>query len=355
MRRQLIASDKPFGYAGFALAIGSQAGSLPARDTRALFVNFIILLVILLGLAGVATYLYTLYFRKGAFFEVNGVRLFYVEAGQGTPVILVHGLAAEHVGNWMLPRVFQRLSKRYRVIALDIRGHGKSDKPHDPAQYGLEIVDDVVRLMDHLGIAKAHVVGYSLGGFITLKLALKYPQRLLSAAPCGAGWTANPTEELKLLFNISDDVAGGRGITALLKWLQVPNKPLAAPILWFINRMTCALNDMKALSCLLRNLPVLVATESDVQGNVVPCLAIVGENDHMKLFADQLADAMPNLELLVLPRCDHITTLLSRKLVPALMAFLDRHTPEEIHEHQGAEDTSWRLTPPCPSGSLRPQ
>ena len=75
MRRQLIASDKPFGYAGFALAIGSHAGSLPARDTRALFVNFIILLVILLGLAGIATYLYTLYFRKGAFFEVNGVRL----------------------------------------------------------------------------------------------------------------------------------------------------------------------------------------------------------------------------------------------------------------------------------------
>ena len=78
--------------------------------------------------------------------------------------------------NWKLPRVFQKLSKRYRVIALDNRGHGKSDKPYDPAQYGLELVDDVVRLMDHLGIAKAHVVGYSLGGFITLKLALRHPE-----------------------------------------------------------------------------------------------------------------------------------------------------------------------------------
>lgn len=217
MRRQLIATDKPFGYAGFAFAIGLQAGNLPARDARAIFVNLIILLVILLGLAGIATYFYTLYFKKGAFFEVNGVRLYYVEAGQGTPVILVHGLAAEHVGNWMLPRVFQRLSKKYRVIALDIRGHGKSDRPYDPAQYGLEMVDDVVRLMDHLEIAKAHVVGYSLGGFITLKLALKHPQRLLSAAPCGAGWTANPVEELKLLYNLSEDLAQGRGITALFK------------------------------------------------------------------------------------------------------------------------------------------
>jgi pimeloyl-ACP methyl ester carboxylesterase len=290
-------------------------------------VNFIILLVILLGLATVATYLCTLFFKKGAFFQVNGVLLYYVEAGEGAPVILVHGLACEHVANWMLPRVFQRLSKRYRVIALDNRGHGKSDRPYDPMQYGLEMVDDVVRLMDHLGIAKAHVVGYSLGGFITLKLALKHPQRLLSAAPCGAGWTANPVEELKLLYNLSEDLAQGRGITALLKWLQAPNKPLPAPVLWFINRMTCTLNDMKALSCLLRKVPMLVATESEVRGNVVPCLAIVGEDDHMKLFADQLAGAMPNLELLVLPRCDHITTLLSRKTVPALMAFLDRHTP----------------------------
>ena len=73
--------------------MGIQAGSLQVWDTRTIFVGFI-LLVVLLGLAAVATYLYTLYFRKGAFFEVNGVRLFYVEAGQGTPVILVHGLAA---------------------------------------------------------------------------------------------------------------------------------------------------------------------------------------------------------------------------------------------------------------------
>ena len=289
--------------------------------------NFIILLVILLGLAGIATYLYTLYFRKGAFFEVNGVRLSYVEAGEGTPVILVHGLASEHVGNWMLPRVFQRLSKRYRVIALDSRGHGKSDRPYDPAQYGLEMVDDIVRLMDHLGIAKAHVVGYSLGGFITLQLALKYPQRLLSAAPCGAGWTANPAKELKLLYNLSVDFEQGRGVTALLKWLEVLQKPVPIPALWLVNLITCRFNDMKALSCLLRKVPVLVATESEVRGNVVPCLVIVGQNDHMKLFAEQLAGAMPNLELLIIPGCDHITTLLSRKMVPALMAFLDRHTP----------------------------
>ncbi len=292
-----------------------------------MFVGVAILLVVLLVLTGAATYLCTLFCKTGAFFEANGVRLHYVEAGQGTPVILVHGLAFNHATEWKLPRVFQKLSKRYRVIALDNRGHGKSDKPYDPSQYGLELVEDVVRLMDHLGIAKAHVVGYSLGGFITLKLALTHPERLLSAAPCGAGWTANPAEELKLLYSLSDDLEQGRGITALLKWLQAPEKPLLAPILWFGNFVTCSFNDMKALSCLLRNVAALVATENEVRGNVIPCLTIVGGYDHMKVLAEQMAGVMPNLDLLVIPGCDHHTTLMSRKTVPALTAFLDRHTP----------------------------
>jgi pimeloyl-ACP methyl ester carboxylesterase len=188
-------------------------------------------------------------------------------------------------------------------------------------------VEDVVRLMDHLGIARAHVVGYSLGGFITLKLALRHPERLLSAAPCGAGWSANPAEELKLLFSLSEDVEQGRGLTALLNWLQALKKPLPAPVLWLMHHLTALFNDMKAISCLLRNSPALVATESEVRSNVVPCLAIVGKDDRMRLFAEQMAGAMPNLELLILPGCDHFTTLLSRKMVPALMAFLDRHTP----------------------------
>lgn len=289
--------------------------------------NVVILLLVLLGVGGAVVCLYARRYRKGAYFEANGVRLHYVEAGRGTPVILLHGLACDPVVNWMLPRLFQKLSRRYRVIALDLRGHGRSDKPCDPALYGLELVEDVVRLMDHLAIARAHVVGYSLGGFVALKLALRHPERLLSAVPCAAGWTPHPAEDLKLLFSLFEDVEQGRGLTALVRWLQALKKPLPTPFLWLFHRLTCWFNDMKALACLLRNAPALVATESEVRSNVVPCLAIVGGDDHMRLFAEQMAGAMPNVELLVIPGCDHFTTPLSRKLVPALMAFLDSHTP----------------------------
>jgi len=303
--------------------MGVHAAILHVLNAPVLIVAFVLTLLLI----SVATYLYQLLCKTGEFFEANGVRLHYVQAGKGTPVILVHGLAFNHAAEWKLPRVFQRLSKRYRVIAFDNRGHGKSDKPYDPSQYGLELVEDVVRLMDHLAIAKAHVVGYSLGGFITLRLALSHPERLLSAAPCGAGWTANPAEELKLLYTLSEDLEQGRGITALLKWLQMPGKALPLPVLWFGNFVTCALNNVKALSCLLRNAPALLPSESEVRANIVPCLTIVGANDRMRGFAEQMAGVMPNLELVVIPGCDHHTTPMNRKTVPALMAFLDRHTP----------------------------
>jgi pimeloyl-ACP methyl ester carboxylesterase len=101
------------------------------------------------------------------FFNSNGVKLHYVTEGRGEAVVLIHGFtgSAEMWGQKAPGRcaVWEKLAKHYRVIALDCRGHGKSDKPHDPARYGAEHAEDVVRLLDHLGIKKAHVVGYSMG------------------------------------------------------------------------------------------------------------------------------------------------------------------------------------------------
>jgi pimeloyl-ACP methyl ester carboxylesterase len=121
-------------------------------------------------------------------FDSGGVTIHYVEAGRGQPVVLVHGLHASAAANWIRPGVFEELAKDHRVIALDLRGHGKSGKPADEKAYGVELVEDVVRLLDHLKIDKAHVVGYSLGGMITVKLLTKHPERVLSATVGGMGW-----------------------------------------------------------------------------------------------------------------------------------------------------------------------
>ncbi len=124
------------------------------------------------------------------FFDSDGVRIRYVEQGSGEPIVPVHGFA-RNIERWVETGVIKNLAKDHRVIALDCRGHGKSDKPHDPKQYGPEMGKDVVRLLDHLGIPKAHIVGYSMGGAITAHLLTMNPERFLTATlggPGGASW-----------------------------------------------------------------------------------------------------------------------------------------------------------------------
>src|ERR1700742_2570354 len=96
-------------------------------------------------------------------FDSAGVKIHYIVEGQGEPVVLIHGYAASIATNWGAPGIVKKLSENYQVIALDKRGHGQSDKPHDAAAYGPVMFEDVLRLMDHLKLKKAHIVGYSMG------------------------------------------------------------------------------------------------------------------------------------------------------------------------------------------------
>src|SRR3954463_7486808 len=101
-------------------------------------------------------------------FDSNGVKIRYVTEGEGEAVVLVHGWMGDSTmwgrdtsGNTKLSPL-----EGFQLIALDCRGHGKSDKPHEQNKYGAEMAADVVRLLDHLKIKKAHLIGYSMGAFI---------------------------------------------------------------------------------------------------------------------------------------------------------------------------------------------
>lgn len=114
------------------------------------------------------------------YFDSRGVRIHYVVDGAGEPVVLLHGLGGG-IETWTATGILQGLAKDHRVIALDLRGHGRSGKPHDPTSYGREMGLDVIRLLDHLRIQKAHVVGYSLGGMLLSQLLTLYPERIATA------------------------------------------------------------------------------------------------------------------------------------------------------------------------------
>jgi pimeloyl-ACP methyl ester carboxylesterase len=120
----------------------------------------------------------------------DGTKFHYVEQGQGTPVILIHGLTSSAVGNWFNPGIAQKLARTNRVIALDMRGHGETGP--SPADSTGTMIQDVVDLMDYLKLPKAHIGGYSMGGAATAGLLKAAPQRFITASVMGIGVKETP-------------------------------------------------------------------------------------------------------------------------------------------------------------------
>src|SRR5258708_35801489 len=122
-------------------------------------------------------------------FDNGAVEIAYLDEGEGDPILLVHGFASSKNVNWVYPTWVSELKKNgRRVIALDNRGHGDSAKLYDAVQYDIAIMaGDVIALMDHLQIARADIMGYSLGSRMTAVLARNHAQRLRSAILGGIG------------------------------------------------------------------------------------------------------------------------------------------------------------------------
>lgn len=122
------------------------------------------------------------------FIDAGGVRLRFTDEGTGTPVVFLHGFAESFQAGWVESGVATAVqSAGFRFIAFDQRGLGGSEKPQLQSFYGIQMVRDVIRLMDHLEIRQAHVVGYSMGAAVALKLLTQHPDRVLSATLSGYG------------------------------------------------------------------------------------------------------------------------------------------------------------------------
>lgn len=123
--------------------------------------------------------------RHGTFTMSDGVKIHYIRLGdEGSWVVLIHGYTGSAEGNWFANGVAHALAERHRVVAIDCRNHGKSDKPN---RGGPGRAKDVIELMNHLEIERAHVHGYSMGGVITTRLLTLVPERLITASMGGAG------------------------------------------------------------------------------------------------------------------------------------------------------------------------
>lgn len=231
-------------------------------------------------------------------FDSAGVGIHYEEQGSGAPVILVHGFASSARGNWIEPEWIKFLSPTYRVIALDCRGHGQSDKPHDAAAYGsATMAGDVLRLMDHLGIGRALLMGYSMGAMLSLHLTLDHPERFRATVLGGmggaSGGMAQPGRRESIVQALlTDDPA------TISEEIPRTFRRFAE-----LNR-----NDLKALgACMSHDRPEL---NPQLLGAIrVPVLVVIGTKDTLVGSADQLAAAIPGAQLVKLEGRDHINAV----------------------------------------------
>ena len=224
-----------------------------------------------------------------------------------------------------MPGISRKLAKRYRVIRFDHRGHGLSSKPHNDAAYGANLADDAIRLMDHLGIQKAHIVGYSMGGMISLTLLARYPERLLSAAPCACGWMLPDAANMALLKALSESLDAGRSIKPLADKLRPPGQTHDDIPTWIVNHLIGWINDQKALACVVRSWLDLMVTEDQLRANQVPVLSIAGTADPLKEGVDNMTGILANHQPVSIEGTNHLTTILNRKFMASLLSFLTQH------------------------------
>ena len=242
------------------------------------------------------------------FFDSHGVRIRYVDRGAGDPILLIHGNGGSLQG-WIDSGIVGNLERDYRMIALDARGHGKSGKPREVAAYGQQMGLDMIRLMDHLRIPRAHLVGYSMGASIVGKLLTTHPDRFLTATMGGSTgrFKFTPAEAERLEREAAEkerDCVSRSQMIRLAPLGQAP--PSEADIK--ARSAACLADpnqDRFALAALHRGFKDLAVTFDEVRAITVPTLAVVGSLDGYLADFKELQTLRPAMKLVVIDGASH--------------------------------------------------
>jgi pimeloyl-ACP methyl ester carboxylesterase len=265
---------------------------------------------------------------------LDGTKLYYEEAGSGTPVIFVH----EYAGDFRTWEPQMRyFSRAHRCITFSQRGYPPSDVPSDGAKYGQDIArDDVIAVMDGLKIDKAHVVGHSMGAATALHVGIHYAKRCLSvtAAGCGYGSSGDPKvveesraasrETGKMFATESMEIAGTRYADGATRQAQKNKDPRGyAEFVKMLTEHSAHGHAMTMLNLQAKR-PTLWDMEADLRKFAPPLLILVGDEDDWCLDASVfLKRIVPTAGLLVIPRSGHtITSEEPAKFNAALAEFI---------------------------------
>jgi pimeloyl-ACP methyl ester carboxylesterase len=249
----------------------------------------------------------------------DGTGLHYEEAGSGTPVVFVHEFAGDY-RTWE-PQM-RYFAGSHRCVTYSQRGYPPSDVPSDPARYGQDIArSDVVALMDALGIAKAHVVGHSMGAYTALHVGIRHPQRCISVTAAGCGWGSLPdpavreamrkvaAENAKMFSEKSMPEAAAIYADTPTRHTQKYKDPRGYAEFVRMLSEHSAQGHALTMSMLQSKRPTLWDLEADLKKFSVPLLIICGDEDETCLDGSVfLKRTAPTAGLLVIPRSGHTIT-----------------------------------------------
>jgi pimeloyl-ACP methyl ester carboxylesterase len=245
-----------------------------------------------------------------ASFSSNGVEIAYVDEGQGDPVLLIHGFASNLAANWREPGWIAFLTANgFRTVAYDNRGHGASEKLYDPEAYPARVMaGDAARLLDHLLVARADVIGYSMGARIAAFLAMDHPGRVRSVVFGGLG------------ANMIRGVGGAEPVAAALL-AEDPSAIRNENARGFRDFADRTGSDRRALAaCIMA--PRERITADGLAKLPMPVLVAVGTEDKIAGPAQPLAEVIPGAAILEIGDRDHMKTVGDRRFKEGVLAFL---------------------------------
>lgn len=250
----------------------------------------------------------------------DGVSIAYDDTGPSTaaPLLLIHGFSSNRQEAWKRTGWYAAIAQRgQRLVALDLRGHGESGKPHDPAAYGRDILRaDIIGLLDHLGVEWANVFGYSMGARLALSLAIHERERvgyLILGGVGGRLFDPPPPGDPMALAMETDSP-------------ESISDPMLRSFRQFADEQG---EDRLALAAFIRG-PADAVTRDDLRTVSAPTLVAAGARDDLAGDPQSLADAIPGARAVGLIGCDHFNAIPHGLLKATVFDFLDGYLDDPL-------------------------
>ncbi|MFX1452558.1 MAG: alpha/beta fold hydrolase [Promethearchaeota archaeon] len=257
------------------------------------------------------------------FFDNEGVKIYYEIEGSGPDLFMIHGFAANIDFNWRATNWIKVLKNENRLILIDCRGHGKSDKPTDPAQYGIKMMQDITKLMDHLSIKKANFFGYSMGSRLTLGLLVREQERINCAILGGYGLTlpSKTNKRIDSMFRVIVNALKAESLDKI-------EDAIAREFRRFAESTG---GDLNALAAVMESSFHDVEEEFSTRSRMrkalkkikVPVMTVVGSNDILIQNKTLISNLIPRACHFQIQGRDHLTVVPDPKFHMVVKAFLN--------------------------------